>query len=280
MSESIQATAELLGEMETPSADLEAEIARLRRKQFVALEHVRQMHKWLENMRCARESCRIVGPSRTGKTEGCKVYQLRVAKLTEDISGQAPHIKVAYVLLPKECGSRDLFYGILGAVQFQATRGTIADLRQRVFRVLERCQLEMLILDEANHLKANTFAEVRHISDLLGVSVVLVGTERLNTLIRRDEQVHNRFRASYRLGRLVGDDFERTVRIWERDLLKLPAASNLHSKGAMKVLWKETHGCIGLLDQILRRAAIVALQQGKSRISVDLLKQVALGYEQ
>ncbi|MDJ0681491.1 MAG: TniB family NTP-binding protein [Xenococcaceae cyanobacterium MO_167.B52] len=75
------------------------------------------------------------------------------------------------------------------------TKGTVAEIRDRMLRVLKACGVEMLIIDEADRLKPKTFAEVRDIFDKLNIAVVLVGTDRLDTVIKRDEQVYNRFPA-------------------------------------------------------------------------------------
>lgn len=107
----------------------------------------------------------------------------------------------------------------------------------------------MLIIDEADRLKPKTFADVRDIFDNLGISVVLVGTDRLDVVVRRDEQVHNRFRACHGFGKLSGVEFKKTVDIWERDILRLPVASNLSSKAMLKVLALATRG----YDVITRR---------------------------
>ena len=104
-------------------------------------------------------------------------------------------------------------------------------------------------------------AEVRDIFDKLNIAVVLVGTDRLDTVIKRDEQVYNRFRACYRFGKLSGDDFTDAIKIWERDILKLPVVSNLTRKSTKEILAKATGGYIGLLDMILREAAIRALKK-------------------
>ena len=70
------------------------------------------------------------------------------------------------------------------------TKGTVAEIRDRMLRVLKACGVEMLIIDEADRLKPKTFAEVRDIFDKLNIAVVLVGTDRLDTVIKRDEQVY------------------------------------------------------------------------------------------
>ena len=45
------------------------------------------------------------------------------------------------------------------------------------------------MIDEADRLKPKTFAEVRDIFDKLEISVILVGTARLDAVIKRDKQV-------------------------------------------------------------------------------------------
>ncbi len=63
--------AQQLGKIELPSDKLQAEIKRLNKKNVVTLKQVEVLHKWLEGKRQARQSCRVVGESRTGKTIAC-----------------------------------------------------------------------------------------------------------------------------------------------------------------------------------------------------------------
>ena len=137
----------------------------------------------------------------------------------------------------------------------------------------------MLIIDEADRFKPKTFAEVRDIFDQLEIPVILVGTDRLDVVIKRDEQVYNRFRSCHRFGKLSGEEFKRTVEIWEKQILKLPVASNLSNKTMLKVLGEATGGYIGLLDMILREAGIRALKKGLSKIDLETLKEVAGEYK-
>jgi hypothetical protein len=48
------------------------------------------------------------------------------------------------------------------------------------------------------------------------------------------------------------------VEVWEKKVLQLPVASNLSSKAMLKALGEATGGYVGLLDMILREAAIRA----------------------
>ncbi len=72
-----QAVAKQLGEIPLNDAKIQAEIHRLNRKSFVPIEQVQILHDWLEGKRQARQSGRVVGESRTGKTMGCDAYRLR-----------------------------------------------------------------------------------------------------------------------------------------------------------------------------------------------------------
>lgn len=249
---------------------------RLNRKSVVTLNQVEALHNWLEGKRLSKQSCRVVGESRTGKTIACNAYKLRHKPIQK--SGQLPIVPVVYIQIPQECGAKDLFQSIIEHLKYQMTKGTVAEIRDRTLKVLKRCGVEMLIIDEADRLKPKTFAEIRDIFDKLDIAVVLVGTDRLDAVIKRDEQVYNRFRACHRFGKFAGDEFSQTLDIWERQVLKLPVASNLSSKRMLKILGQATGGYIGLLDMILRETAIRALKKGLQKIDLDTLKEVAEGY--
>jgi len=136
----------------------------------------------------------------------------------------------------------------------------------------------MLIIDEAHRLKPETFQDVQDFRDKLEISLVLVGTDRLDAVLKRDDQVYNRFRSHRRFGKLVGEEFKKTVAIWEEKVLKLPVASNLTSQEMLKILLKATEGYIGRLDEILREAAIKSLSRGFKKIDLKVLQEVAREY--
>ncbi|WP_219884505.1 hypothetical protein [Merismopedia glauca] len=67
--------------------------------------------------------------------------------------------------------------------------------------------------------------------------------------------------------------------VWEKRVLQLPVASNLSSKTMLKTLTEATGGYIGLMDMILREAAIQGLKKGLPKIDLETLKQVAAEYK-
>ncbi|HEY9803842.1 MAG TPA: TniB family NTP-binding protein [Leptolyngbyaceae cyanobacterium] len=276
-SKQAQAVAQELGDIPVNDEKIQAEIQRLNRKSFIPLEQVQILHDWLDGKRQSRQSGRVVGESRTGKTMGCDAYRLRHKPKQEP--GRPPTVPVAYIQIPQECGAKELFGVILEHLKYQMTKGTVAEIRDRTLRVLKGCGVEMLIIDEADRLKPKTFAEVRDIFDKLEIAVILVGTDRLDAVIKRDEQVYNRFRACHRFGKFSGDEFKRIVDIWEKKVLQLPVASNLSSKTMLKTLGEATGGYIGLLDMILRESAIRALKKGLQKVDLATLKEVTEEYK-
>ena len=274
------------GEMEvivplarSPGIDavVQQQIERLQRHCFVELEAVKQFHAWLDDKRYCRQAGRVIGDSRTGKTFACDAYRLKNVPLPA--GGDAPMVPVIYWHATTETGQRELFVGLLEQFKYRITRGTLAELRERVYRLLKACQVEIIIVDEAHRLRPKTFSEIRDIFDLLSISVVLVGTDRLDAVVRRDEQVHNRFMACYRFYRFDSQTLEEITAIWEEYVLKLPQPSNLTSAAVQKVLGASTRGYLGALDEILRNAARRSLQAGQSRIELSVLSQVAAEYK-
>ncbi len=258
-------------------AAAQRQVERLQRHCIVELESIRQFHAWLEDKRHCRQACRVIGDSRTGKTFACNAYRLKYTP--NQPNGDAPVVPVIYWHATTETGQRELFVGLLEHLKYRVTNGTISDLRERVYRLLKVCQVEMIILDEAHRFRPKTFSEIRDVFDLLGISIVLVGTDRLDAVVRRDEQVHNRFMSCHRFHRFDSQVLEDTTAIWEEYVLKLPQSSNLTSAPMQKILGATTRGYLGALDEILRTAARRALQSGHSHIDVSLLSQVALEYK-
>ena len=249
--------------------EIEDRIRQLGKLRILETPQMLEFHRWLDGKRLSREPCRVVGESRTGKTIGCDTYRLK-QKVTQ-VPGEAPRIPVAYWLCSENLTATTLFLGLLENLQYQVTQGRVRDLRQRTYHVLESCEVEMLILDEAQRAPAPAMSEIRDIADELEIAVVLVGTDRLNAVLQRDEQVLYRFLGAYRFSRLGAEELLEMTALWEEHVLQLPEPSDLTSAKAQSMLLKATRGYIGVLDRILCGAAKEALQQGKQHIDLRLV---------
>lgn len=211
-------------------------IERLQKRSIVELEQVRQFHEWLDDKR---------------------------------ISRQSGHWQAV-----PESSNRDLFTGILEALQYQIQRGTLSEIRARVLRLLQICQVELLLIDEAHRLRSKALADLQDLLDKLQIAIILVGTDRLNAVLKRDEQVDRRFIARHQYARLSATQLAQTSAIWETHILKLPQPSHLSSAKVQKLLAPATGGYIGLLDRILREAAVRSLRFGKPCIEFKILSEV------
>lgn len=271
----LQVVAPQVSDISLDNEKLQNKIQELNCKTLVELEQVKALCNWLEGKRQSRQSARIVGESRTGKTMACHAYMGKHNHIQE--LGKPPIVPVVYIHVPPECSAKDLFKAIIGYLKYQMAKGTVAEVRDRTIRVLRGCKVEMLIIDEADRLKPKTFAEVRDIFDKLEIAVILVGTNRLNIAISRDEQVYNRFCICYCFGKLSKAQFKQTVIIWERRVLDLPLPSNLSGNEMLTALEKATGGYIGILDAVLRETAILALKKGLQRIDLATLQEVSIG---
>lgn len=75
-----------------------------------------------------------------GKTIACDTYRSNHPPTL--ISGQPPHAPVVSWQSPPDSGNGDLFEGILQALKYQLSRGTLSEIRSRVYRILSgECQI-------------------------------------------------------------------------------------------------------------------------------------------
>jgi DNA transposition AAA+ family ATPase len=253
--------------------DVEERIQRLNQRQILAVPKMQDFHKWLDMKRIARSSCRVIGESRTGKTVNCESYSSLNTEVSQNV-GQPTTRPVLYWHCPEGLSVTGLFAGLLRLVNYQATKGRIPELRERTYQVLSGCQVEMIILDEAHRISLKALSEIRDISDLLQIAVVLVGTDRLNAVLGQDEQIQNRFFLSYQFTKLNADELKEMTAFWEQHVLQMPEPSKLNVARVQSLLLRSTRGYIGLLDKVLREAAIRALMSGQRSIGLDLLKEV------
>ncbi|BCL38882.1 TniB family NTP-binding protein [Nostoc sp. MS1] len=258
--------------------ELQPEIERLLTPSVVELEHIQKIHDWLDGLRLSKQCGRIVAPPRAGKSVTCDVY--RLLNKPQKRGGKRDIVPVLYMQVPGDCSSGELLVLILESLKYDATSGKLTDLRRRVQRLLKESKVEMLIIDEANFLKLNTFSEIARIYDLLKISIVLVGTDGLDNLIKREPYIHDRFIECYKLPLVESEKkFTELVKIWEEEVLCLPLPSNLTRSETFEPLRQKTGGKIGLLDRVLRRASILALRKGLKNIGKDTLAEVLDWFE-
>lgn len=264
----VDKVASALGALPELSPEIHQELERLAKTPYFPLPKVKSCHAFLEESRLGKAHGRIVGDSGVGKTVSVKAYAKR---LSEALSGQA----VLYVLLDPNCSPKNFYETILSALGFTYTKGNIKQLRNRTCQVLLSRRIAVLLIDEASFLKTDALEEMLYLEEISVIpSIFLIGTDRLDALLDFNEQVARRY-PRYQYGRVSNAELKQLVDLWEKKVLCLPVKSNLTSKKPMNLMISATAGCIGKMDEILRRAARKALILGESKVSYEILQEVA-----
>ena len=82
----------------------------------------------------------------------------------------------------------------------------------------------------------------------------------------------------YEFDRLEEEDFQKTLRTIELDILALPEASNLTEGAIFEILVATTGARMGVLVKILTKAVLHSLTNGFGRVDPAILGKIANRY--
>jgi len=251
--------------------ELQPIIERLAAETYVERNLMTLIHEWLDSQRLFRKSGRIIAPPGTGKTVICEGYSL--LNRPQKRLGRRDVVPVLYLEAPADCSVSDLLVLILENLKGDSV-GQATYLRKRTLDLLKASKVEMILFDEANLMKINALAELARIFNQLKISIILVGTEELDNLVKRKEYIQDRFKKCYRFDVLGRGEFEQMVGTLETEILQLPVPSNLAVKEILEKLYVKTSGKIRHLDWVLREAAIFSLRKGFKQVDKATLFEV------
>lgn len=235
------------------------------------------IHEWLDSQRLFRKSGRIIAPPGTGKTVICEGYYLE--NRPQKRLGRRDVVPVLYLEAPADCSVSDLLVLILEALKGDSV-GQATYLRKRTLDLLKASKVEMILFDEANLMKINALGELARIFNQLKISIILIGTEELNNLVKRKEYIHDRFKKCYRFDVLGKEEFNQMVETLEEQILQLPVPSNLMADEIiLDKLKLKTSKKIRHLDWVLREAAIFSLRKGFKQVDKATLFEVLERFE-
>lgn len=173
---------------------------------------IQRIYDILSSMRClggfngrneSQSNLFILGQSGVGKTKMIKKYAEMNKGYTKIEDGVEYDIKpVVYLELPDPFTVLELYQSIiraLGAPQIMY-RPSIGDAKRQVFTLLEKQQVEMLILDEMDYILNSRYVKlqeamdaIKHIGNVASVSLVCVGTPPVDNLRKLNFQYFRRF---------------------------------------------------------------------------------------
>lgn len=256
--------------------ELKPIIQRLVSETYVERDLMKLIHEWLGFQRLFRKSGRIIAPPGTGKSVICEGYYL--LNRPQKRLGQRDIVPVLYLEAPSDCSISDLLVMILETLKSDSV-GQPTYLRKRTLDILKASKVEMILLDEANLMTISALGELARIFNQLKISIILVGTEELDNLVKRKEYIYDRFKKCYRFGVLSGEEFSQMVETLEEQILQLPVPSNLAVEEISNTLYVKTAGKIRHLDSVLREAAIFSLRKGFKQVDKATLFEVLERFE-
>ncbi|MBW4420724.1 MAG: ATP-binding protein [Myxacorys californica WJT36-NPBG1] len=259
------------------------------------LDQVSRFIDWIRGRLKLKKLGKAIGETGLGKTCACHACLEEFKPIQHP--NQPSERPFVYVQIDENRCAPGKFLQLILIALGKPTSGSIHQLKQRVKKFFKQYKVQILLVDEAHCLHFDALKTVRSFYDDKDLRVVpiLIGTSnRLDTLLEKDEQVGDRFTNTFVFEELVGDRFREVVKIWAEKIIKMndPLDSKNYSKSGGKKriipllktgreginkelasnLEEMTSGELRLLDDILRDAAVKLLEKKLSEI-YDLVLQ-------
>jgi len=216
----------------------------------------------------------ISAPSGNGKSTIRKVF---VKRHQTEITPEADIRSVLAVEAPPVPGERRLLGAIIIAFGVDAyNRDDVEARMARVMKYLKFCQVRLMIIDEIHNLLAGSHRQIEETCNLIKylsnrVSVVLIGTERAENVVRSDPQLLSRFPIVTLPAWRDGTPYRNFLCLLERTI-PLHQASNLAGDEKASYILQHSHGILGDIVSVVKDAAVSALLDGAETITMNHLK--------
>ncbi len=242
-----------------------AAIEELFKTAFIPTDRTSQYFRWLDALRLLKQCGRVIGPREVGKSRSSKHYREEDRK------------RVACVRAWSNPSSKRLCSQILQDVKHAAPRGKRHDLRARLAGCLEPFGIELLLVDNAENLQREALVDLKQLHEESGVPIVLIGGQDLDSSLQTFDLL-TCFPTLFAFDRLDYDDFQKTLRTIELDLLALPQVSNLSEGTLFELLATSTQAQMGVLIKILTKAVLHSLKKGPGKVDEVILHNIASRY--
>lgn len=262
-------------------------------------------HETLDFMRACRASDRgtrgflLVAPPQTGKSKILSTYQRRANTPEALAEGRIPVLMVTLTANQTRKGlTQDILksfepFGYLAPWK----KGTETVLLDRVAAYIRQCQVELLILDEFQHLVHSEKQEVNlSVSETVKwlliesvAPVVMSGIEDAWKPVRANNQLARRCEPPMELAKLVstveedrrlfGEFLASYLVALERDGIAKNATSLLHLARVPECIFEVADGVLGETCNLLKSALFLAIRDGREEITYgDLDRATELNY--
>lgn len=257
--------------------------------EILKLDQVSSFISWVRERVEMKEPGKAVGEAGVGKTCASRFCEQELQP-TEDNRNQLPEIPVLYVAIDEKRRTPAQFLQLILIALKKPTSGTLSQLKQRVKKFLKQFKVRIILIDEAHDLHFDALKTVRNLyddEDLKIIPIVIGTSNRLDSLIEKDEQFKRRFSNTFFFEEFTGEKLEKILEIWGDFFIQMPDPLNpgktisllKSSRGKInkdlaRILETMTFGDLGLLDKILRNAARILLKNKLREIYQKTLKAI------
>lgn len=227
----------------------------------------------------------VLGPSGAGKSSVLEEYVRHFPVIEEP---EFRRIPVLHVEIKSSPTVRSVAEDFLKAMKLpMATKGTVNEKTDRVISSLQKLKVELLMLDEAQHLLgarkrsygANNETEwLKSLLNQIQIPVVLAGLSYGEALLSTNEQLRRRLEGVSRLKPFSLTDensasiFAGVVSWFDREIHR-GHPIGLHSGDQLLSLFYATDGLIGYLSKLLLGAMEIRLEHGLKHVENWMLEK-------
>lgn len=230
------------------------------------------------------ECIALLGQFRTGKST---IVDSFCEQHPRKIGDETTHVPILKAVVPAKASMGTVLTSLLGSLGDPlADRGSLGAKSHRLNKLIPDCGVQMVVLDEANHFVDRDSQKVLHdVSNTMknlvkvhNVACVLVGLPYTEEVLQVNEQFGSLFGDPELLEPFQWDDkCPETVTEFRMFLKQVEQQLPLARRDVLtsrEMGWRcyvATHGKVGYIMKLLRRAAEMAVKRDKLGLSQQLL---------
>ena len=224
----------------------------------------------------------VTGPTGAGKTTISRYFRENHPRRTTEEGTVVP---VLTATIPSPASVKSLATSLLDSLGDPIPdKGSTVSQTYRLYRLMGKCEVELVILDEFQHIidrerlkVLNTAADwLKNLVNHTGKPMVLMGMPGADKILDANDQLERRFSSRMTLEpfgwgtKTREDDFRRFLQVLDENL-PFNTRSQLASWETALRIHYATGGVVGKVMALVRTATAKAVRDGQDRITLDRL---------